>query len=226
MKRIIWILAVLHIAVTVIGAIAVERRRSKKETEAPNAVTAEELHPAPEHMTYEADVDEPRIIELKVNIIPLEEAEHPEDGSDTDELQIIGLPDETEPEKETEVDPHQLEMLACCIYKEAGGDACSDETRMMVGNVVLNRVADSRYPDTMEDVLTQEGQYNTFAWTGIVWPEAASTDTEAAAVERAYDCAHRLLTGERVLPEDVIFQAEFQQGQETVAISDGIYFCR
>lgn len=120
----------------------------------------------------------------------------------------------------------ELELLALVIYQEAGGDYCSDETRLMVGTVVMNRVADSRYPDTIAEVLTQEAQYGRLYWTGLVWPERASRDVEAHAVERAYDCAERVLTGERVLPADVIFQSEYIQGDEIVAHQDGFYFCR
>ena len=119
-----------------------------------------------------------------------------------------------------------LEMLSLAIYQEAGSDACSDETRMMVGNVVLNRVADDRFPDTIELVLLQERQYGRLHWTGLVWPERASYLSEAHAVERAYACAERLLNGERVFADDVIWQAEFSQGSEIVAQQDGFYFCR
>ena len=93
-------------------------------------------------------------------------------------------------------------------------------------HVVLNRIADERFPDTMEEVLLQPRQYNTFSWTGIQWPARASTEPEAEAVARAYDCARRLLEGERVLDADVVWQAEFFQGSEVVSYQDGIYFCR
>lgn len=119
-----------------------------------------------------------------------------------------------------------LEMLALVIYQEAGGDACSDETRLMVGNVVMNRVADDRFPDTIEEVLLQKRQYGRLYWTGLVWPERASKPEEAHAVERAYRCAEEVLNGTRLLPDDVIWQAEFPQGTETVAEQDGFYFCR
>lgn len=119
----------------------------------------------------------------------------------------------------------ELEMLALVIYQEAGGDACSDDTRLKVGTVVMNRVADSRFPDSIYEVLTQEGQYGRLYWTGLVWPERASLPGEAHAVERAYDCAERILEGERLLPEDVIFQSEYIMG-EIVAEQDGFYFCR
>ena len=119
-----------------------------------------------------------------------------------------------------------LETLALIIYQEAGGDDCSDETRLMVGTVVLNRVADDRYPDTIADVATEYKQYGHLYWTGLKWPMRASKAEESHAVKRAYDCATQLLDGYRALPEDVIYQAEFIQGTEVVVQQDGFYFCR
>lgn len=119
-----------------------------------------------------------------------------------------------------------LEILALIIYQEAGSDSCSDETRLMVGNVVLNRVASPRFPDTIKEVALQRSQYGRLHWTGLVWPARASKEAEAHAVQRAYDCAEELLNGIRVLPEDVIFQSEHKQGTEVVVYQDGTYFCR
>ena len=136
----------------------------------------------------------------------------------------------TEPEPTEETSPpysqEELEMLALVIYQEAGSDACEDTTRLMVGTVVMNRVADPRFPNTIYDVLTQKYQYGRLHWTGIVWPERAGYESEKHAVERAYQLAERILLGERALPEDVIWQAEFVQGSEVVAYQDGTYFCR
>ena len=122
----------------------------------------------------------------------------------------------------------ELEILALIIYQEAGADACSNETRQMVGEVFLNRVASSGYPDSFHEVALQKAQYGLLYWTGLEWPERAVLPQEAHAVERAYDVAVALLTGEaeRLLPEDAIFQAEFPQGTETLAEQDGLYFCR
>ena len=121
-----------------------------------------------------------------------------------------------------------LELLALVIYQEAGGDMCSDETRQMVGEVVLNRVADKRYPNTIEGVITQQAQYGRLHWTGPVWPEQHTNPGEQHAVERAYRIAEDLLIdkADRLLPEDVVYQAEFKQGAEVVAEAPGFYFCR
>lgn len=120
----------------------------------------------------------------------------------------------------------ELEYMALVIYQEAGSDYCSDETRLAVGTVVMNRVGDPRFPDTIYDVLMQKSQYGSFYWTGLVWPDKASSQAEAHAVERAYECAKKILEGYRSFGDDVIWQAEFVQGSEIVSYQDGIYFCR
>lgn len=118
-----------------------------------------------------------------------------------------------------------LFYLAVAIYQEAGGDSCSDETRIRIGNVILNRCNDPRFPDTIYDVLMAESQWGTLHWIGIVFPDRAFTQEEAHAVSRAYDCARRVLDGEKFLEDDVIWAAEFEQG-ETVLHQDGFYFGR
>lgn len=119
----------------------------------------------------------------------------------------------------------ELEILALIVYQEAGGDAVSDSTRKLVAQVFLNRIADNRFPDSFYDVATAEGQYGRLYWTGIQWPDRASNDVEAHAVERAYKIAREVLEAEEpICPESVIFQAEFVQG-EVYAHQDGMYFC-
>lgn len=140
----------------------------------------------------------------------------------TKPIQIEVVTEATEPPYSAE----DLEHLALVIYQEAGADYISDDTRLMVGTVVMNRVADSRFPDTIEEVLTQKAQYGRLHWTGLVWADRASKDVEAHAVKRAYECAEQILMGYRSFGEDVIWQAEFVQGTEIVAYQDGIYFCR
>lgn len=128
------------------------------------------------------------------------------------------LPDKTYTDEE-------LEILALIVYQEAGGDRVSDGTRRLVAQVFLNRVDDSRFPDSFYEVATAKRQYGRLYWTGIVWPDRASSQAEAHAVERAYKIAQEVLeSDEPVCPEGVIFQAEFVQG-EIYAEQDGMYFC-
>ena len=128
------------------------------------------------------------------------------------------IPDKTYTDEE-------LEILALIVYQEAGGDIVSDDTRRLVAQVFLNRVNDSRFPDSFYEVATEERQYGRLYWTGIVWPDRASSQEEAHAVERAYRIAQEVLeSDEPVCPEGVIFQAEFVQG-DIYAEQDGLYFC-
>lgn len=119
----------------------------------------------------------------------------------------------------------ELDILALIVYQEAGGDAVSDDTRRLVAQVFLNRVADDRFPDTFYEVATAERQYGKLHWTGIEWPDRASSESEKHAVDRAYEIAKEVLESEEpVCPTTVVFQAEFIQG-DVYAHQDGMYFC-
>ena len=122
---------------------------------------------------------------------------------------------------------YTLELLACVIYQEAGGDAVCDDCRYRVADVVLNRVADPRFPDNIYDVLTARSQYGSFHWTGVVWPDRARYNCELHAVERAYDVAADILNGNHseLYNQGYVWQAEFVQGSDVIYCC-GHYFCR
>jgi len=113
-----------------------------------------------------------------------------------------------------------LFWLAAAITKEAGSNWITDEHQLMVGNVILNRVASSSYPNSIYGVLTQRGQY---PW--------ASRGTKVNPTERAYANAQRLLNGERVLPENVVYQSTVEQGSGVytsvydATLGNTTYFC-
>lgn len=96
-----------------------------------------------------------------------------------------------------------LYLLSKIIYAEAGSYWLSDEWKMAVGEVVLNRVASPEFPDTIADVLTQPGQY---------YGKYSSYFNNLRPDERCVRLALRLLTGERTLHSSVVFQANFRQG--------------
>ena len=57
-------------------------------------------------------------------------------------------------ESHVPVNEHDVELLACVIYQEAGGDTCCDMCRRRVADVVLNRVKDPRFKGTtIEEIL-------------------------------------------------------------------------
>lgn len=121
----------------------------------------------------------------------------------------------------------ELYCLAAAIYNEAGGDYASDDTRLIVGQVILNRVADPRFPNTIREVLEAPRQYGRFSETGVAFPERSKNPGEKHAVERAWQLAEQLLSSnEPYCPTDIIWQAEFPQGKEIFRVQDGHFFCR
>lgn len=111
-----------------------------------------------------------------------------------------------------------MDILSRIISAEAGN--CSEDMMLSVGSVVLNRVADDRFPDTIGEVVFQEGQYAP-TWNGTYWDEP----TEAAR-----KTAERLLKEGTVIDSSVVWQAEFPQGSgiyDTINAPWGttMYFC-
>ena len=113
------------------------------------------------------------------------------------------------------------ELLAIVIYQEVGGSMHCDNCRRRVADVVLNRVASDEFPDTIYEVLTQEGQYGRLYWTGIKWSDRSSNPNEAYAVERAWRIAREVLNGQHseLYGHGYIWQAGFEQG------TDGFWCC-
>lgn len=109
----------------------------------------------------------------------------------------------------------ETEMLACVIYQEVGGSKHCDECRRRVADVVLNRVADSRFPNTIEKVLTAKNQYGRFYWTGIKWADRHTWPGEKKAVEKAWKIAREVMAGNHsdLYGKGYVYQAGFKQGK-------------
>lgn len=111
-----------------------------------------------------------------------------------------------------------LEILSRIICGEA--QSYSDELQLAVGSVFLNRVKDSRFPNTFEEVAFQKRQY------------ACTRDGNyyRQPTEKNIANAKDLLENGSILPENVVFQAEFKQGKgvyKTIKIGKRrkMYFC-
>lgn len=129
---------------------------------------------------------------------------------------LAGAGIETEAER-TYTD-NDLYVLSHIISAEAGN--CSEDMMLSVGSVVLNRVADDRFPDTIEEVVFQPGQYSP-TWNGAYYAEPT---------EGAIKAAKTLLEEGTQIDASVVWQAEFPQGQgvyDTIESPWGtvMYFC-
>ena len=113
-----------------------------------------------------------------------------------------------------------LYLLSKVICYEAGSDWLTDEFRICVGEVIMNRVASPEYPDSIHDVIYQKGQYacvNSARFAGLV------------PTKECIDAALRLLCGERRMVPSVVFQSNELQGEPFTMYTDRrlgtTYFC-
>ena len=124
-------------------------------------------------------------------------------------IETLGLP-------YPKVDFDDLYELSKIITAEAGSSWLSMEWKMMIGEVVLNRVASVEFPNTIYDVIHQKGQYS-----------SANTSyfSNMTPYEDCVIAASRLLNGERFINNGcVVFQSGERQGSGTyLALYDSYY---
>lgn len=107
----------------------------------------------------------------------------------------------------------ELRLLSSLIWLENGNN--SDYCMLLTGSVVLNRVASKWFPNSIEAVINQKGQYST-----------AKKINNIEAPARAVRLAKQLLIGGSIAESDVVFQAMFRQGSSVYYSENGEYFCR
>lgn len=106
--------------------------------------------------------------------------------------------------------------LARIINAENGGHE-DDEALLLTGVVVLKRVNAKNYPNTIMGVISQKGQYSTYA-DGKFWNEPS---------KRSFRIAKKLLTTDMAekYPDNLVYQAEFKQGRTVYKKLGYEYFC-
>lgn len=115
-----------------------------------------------------------------------------------------------------------LYLLSKAIFAVTGSRTYTEEWRLCVGEVILNRVASPEFPDTLQEVIYADERY-----CGKVegYFEALRPDAVCA------DIAWRLLEGERIMDDErVVYQDEhFYDGGVCKSLYDyragGIFFC-
>lgn len=242
-----------YLAAVLLVASAVTHMLTSEPTSEPE--TTRDLHNNIQCIeTYEEEKEEETVVDAANPIVPLtpsyitftkptiflapvikqdEKIKEEEIGADE-----VGEPESEAPSSETQIDSQETEALslfekdppmlytdedlfylAAAVCREAGG--AIEEIQLLVANVVINRVCHSIYPNTIYEVLTQPNQYGTMCRDGISFPSWADDEVQ----KQCYSVAKRILDGERVCPENVLFQAEFVQGSSIFKQFDGYYFC-
>lgn len=210
MRRIIPIICAILMAIAIMSHT---NNTNDVEDIEPSAIINKEI---------DVDIQEPEVIPtIEPVIIPIvEQVQQP-----VQEFIPEPTPEPTpEPVWWTDYD---LDLLAAAIHYEAGSDCCTDEHQQLVGQVVINRKNDPRYPDTVYDVIMDNRYGRQYSTYKLVTDNAGNRDIVS---QRCYDNALAVLNGEVECPADVIFQANFEQGVETYKIFktsySTTYFCR
>lgn len=73
----------------------------------------------------------------------------------------------------TGIDEYSYQLLAEIVEHEAGSDWISLYDKAHVAAATMNRVYDSRFPNTVYDVLVQPGQYTGY-WPGCITPRSTA----------------------------------------------------
>ena len=132
----------------------------------------------------------------------------------TKEIELTTVAREQIDDTNPNITEEEIELLAKAITAEVG---TTDERRAyLTGSVILNRVQSDKFPNSIYEVLHQQGQYECVS-NGHINREY--TDV-------AWKIAEQLLTyGVEDVPEDVVYQAEFEQGSGVYEQRGNTYFC-
>ena len=128
-------------------------------------------------------------------------------------------------EEADETNSADIDILARLIMCEIGSDGHPDEQLYNVGSVILNRVSDSRFPDTVRGVIYQSSPCWQYA------PARDGTLKTVKPTERCYTIANDLLSNGSRLPASVVWQSTTPQGSVVYAayyspvIGTTTYYC-
>lgn len=114
----------------------------------------------------------------------------------------------------TIIEQSDIDLLARLMTAEQGYDA-DEMDYYLTGSVVINRMKSNKYPDTLQDVIYQDGQYQCVENLHINRPYD----------EVAYQVAEELLVYGTNVDEQVVYQSEFKQGSGIYDKRGNTYYC-
>lgn len=128
-------------------------------------------------------------------------------------------PQPTEPEEPAGFDYSaysDVELLAAMIYREANMEPWKG--KVAVGNVVMNRLASSRYPNTMIGVLSQPYQFT--PWDGPKYQNALKNGVNAEC-RRAAEAA---MSGSENYIGDLLHFRTIRPGYDGIIIGGHVFY--
>ena len=132
------------------------------------------------------------------------------------------IPDEELPPEEEFVSfytytEEELDLLSRLIYSEGGTE--SYETKLKIGSVVMNRVSDPDFPDTIREVIYQKNQFSvtTHKIDGVIMIDRPADEESKRAAKEVLDYGS-------ILPPDVqVFYAKYISNVKNWVISRKVY---
>lgn len=119
-------------------------------------------------------------------------------------------------QKKNVVSNKDVLSLARIMQAENGGHE-DDEALLLTGIVILKRVKSKHYPDTIMGVISQKGQYSTYA-DGKFWNKPSKRSMRIAKKILKTNIAEKY-------PDNLVFQSEFKQGRSVYKKLGYEYFC-
>jgi N-acetylmuramoyl-L-alanine amidase len=105
----------------------------------------------------------------------------------------------------------EIDLIAEIVWLEARGEPFDGQ--VAVAEVIINRVLDDRFPNTVEGVLSERQQFST-------WEHRH----QAVPTQDQYDAVNSALYGERLLtPDTVYFSRKAQTSRVTALIGDHVF---
>ena len=108
----------------------------------------------------------------------------------------------------------ELEMLCYVLQNEVG--YMSDNSKIAVANVIINRVKSSNFPGTLSGVLTSPNQFTAIS---------NYYNKTNAPTERVRNCAIRALNGENNIGNAVYYYAPKYCGESSAQWFESLTFC-
>ncbi|MBR1724465.1 MAG: cell wall hydrolase, partial [Ruminococcus sp.] len=108
----------------------------------------------------------------------------------------------------------ELNMLCYVLQGEVGD--CSEASKIAVANVIINRVKNPLFPDSIEGVLTQSGQFD------AIWGYYNGSTVPS---DNTIECAKRALAGEDNVGEAVYYYAPQYCSPDSAAWFESLTFC-
>ncbi len=99
----------------------------------------------------------------------------------------------------------ELKLLACLVHSEAGGQ--SYEGKLAVANVVLNRVKSSVYPDSIQAVIYQSGQFSVAQSGSLAKQLANYADYSSSSQQLSIKAARAALEGSNNIGSRMYFHS-------------------